>query len=894
MNFKPDNPGPIQSLRFSVVEVSSEDSEYPADGLATQSNPPRGWQTQRSAFFPQYIVLRFPGPCLVHQFKLLSHQAKIASKIDVYISKPEEGCLTPNFQKLGYFPLSNNEGSAYQSREIKIVQIGLPISFVKLVLHQPHANSLNFFNQAGIVAVSFMGYHLLEKESPSTPLQSYTTVNLKQVIPREIQYQIQRLEALKAQAVADENFLLAKQLKEEIQKTKAKFTELLELEQEKKMAIEREDYDVAMQLKEKIEQVKLNLSIPIEPKTVGGPSTARNGSPSSRNGHMPNLSMISSNSYNPDYTNTPINYQTKGNMSPKDLNQFSRLNYQQRPNSRPRMIDGLPKQSQGLSTFLDEDLRTNQSGLVNRSFEVENGRAHSQRIQSRSPEIKKTTDINIDQFETKPNFAEQPSPKSISDERPLPTLVHKAETSFENQTDDKLEGEGEAGQETRISEKNLYKIDQLSHVFSNPFLIQSFSMQISNRIKSTEKLIECFQNTDESKDFTFSPEIFIGKDLSINLLGSFKLALNLYEERSPQLVNLSLQVLELILTYVYQHHLQSSFKSSAESELRITEFMVLTFEKMSDYRNTALLNSISKVFYMICHSQLESIESLISQITMSKSPKAKIENFKNRIGQLKIVKNLFTEFQKSDPKLSKSVLVFAAQMLDNANKDVRSEARDLVAKIAESMGDEQVIKSLEQLQVRKNNLDEVKKQFAKQKKVAQQKAFAEDKPIKTVPSQELTEVNMQPAHTMSPVNAKTQEPIIEPEILQKTCHFCKKSDPIFNDMDRFDFHLWKECPMLTSCRECLQIIEVADYNAHLLSECKNADVHCECPRCRQVINIDHIDQHVTSLECAPLDLALPIIRCPLCHSDLKVRNGDTEEAWRQHLVIQTCPNNERS
>jgi len=888
MNFKHDNSESIRSLRFSVVEVSSEDLDYPADVLTEQNYPPRGWQTQRSAFFPQYIVFRFHGPCLVHQFKLLSHQAKIASKVDVYISKPEEGCFTPNFQKLGYFPLSNNEGSAFQAREIKIVQIGLPITFIKLVLHQPHPNSLNFFNQAGIVAVSFVGYHLLEKETVTLSIQDYTIVNIKNVVPSEVQGQIQHLEALKAQAVVDEDFLLAKQLKEEIQKMKAKFTELLNLEQEKRKAIEREDYDTAIQIKAKIEQSKANLNIPLESKSINRHSTARNPSPNSRNEHMPNSSIVSGYSYNQEYSNAPLIYQTYRSANPKDINQPSKPVLQPRPDSRSRIADGLSSNSPKLRMNLEEKVKTN------RSLEIEQ-RPYSQRFQKRSPEPKRAIEINTDHYNIKPPlFVGNPSPRSETEKRQLPTLIHKAETSCEHTVEEKPEDVGDGGQWPRILEKNLNKIDQLSRVFTRTFLAQAFSMQIVDRIKTIEKLIESLHITSGSEDLHFAAEIFIGRDLPENLIGSFKLTLSFYEERSPQLVNFSLQIFDFIIAYVHEHNLQGRFRASAESELLITEFMVATYEKISDYRNVALISAISKVLSLICRSQLESLDGVISQLILSKSPKTKVENFKNRIGQLKIVKNLFDEFHQTDSKLGKNAFAFAAQMLENANKDVRSQARDLIVKIAESTGEDQVIKQLEQLQVRKNNLDEVKRQISKQKKIINLKTLTDDKQTKTIPAKDLEQSLLEISSTTVVADFGEQQVLNEQEISQKTCHFCKRSDLIFNDMDRFDYHLWKECRMLTSCRECLQIIEVADYNAHLLSECKNAELHCACPRCRQIVNVDQLDDHVASLECAPLDLTLPIVRCPLCHFDLKVKNGDFEEAWRQHLIIQSCPNNLRS
>ena len=50
------------------------------------------------------------------------------------------------------------------------------------------------------------------------------------------------------------------------------------------------------------------------------------------------------------------------------------------------------------------------------------------------------------------------------------------------------------------------------------------------------------------------------------------------------------------------------------------------------------------------------------------------------------------------------------------------------------------------------------------------------------------------------------------------CNFCLRVDPSFNE-ESLDIHYWKECPMLTTCWECDQVIEIAQIEEHLLGEC---------------------------------------------------------------------------
>jgi len=48
----------------------------------------------------------------------------------------------------------------------------------------------------------------------------------------------------------------------------------------------------------------------------------------------------------------------------------------------------------------------------------------------------------------------------------------------------------------------------------------------------------------------------------------------------------------------------------------------------------------------------------------------------------------------------------------------------------------------------------------------------------------------------------------------KVCEFCGRTDKNFLDSAKFDMHLWKECPMLTTCKECALVVEISALNNH--------------------------------------------------------------------------------
>ena len=50
---------------------------------------------------------------------------------------------------------------------------------------------------------------------------------------------------------------------------------------------------------------------------------------------------------------------------------------------------------------------------------------------------------------------------------------------------------------------------------------------------------------------------------------------------------------------------------------------------------------------------------------------------------------------------------------------------------------------------------------------------------------------------------------------QDTCMFCGAGN-LAND-DALDLHYWQECPLLSSCPSCGQVVEISAFPDHLLS-----------------------------------------------------------------------------
>ena len=54
-------------------------------------------------------------------------------------------------------------------------------------------------------------------------------------------------------------------------------------------------------------------------------------------------------------------------------------------------------------------------------------------------------------------------------------------------------------------------------------------------------------------------------------------------------------------------------------------------------------------------------------------------------------------------------------------------------------------------------------------------------------------------------------------------------------------HCFEDCPMLTSCPGCNQMLEIPDLNYHLVEECDMKDDFQICPRCKEPVHRTEYD-----------------------------------------------------
>jgi hypothetical protein len=161
---------------FKVVYSSSEEVGYSATELNHHTPSSVGWQSIKFCEYPQEVGLMLtedednnseemkeldlePRKALrfLTQVQLLVHEFKIASRVEMYVGVGSD-YQEADFERLGFMNLDGNERSNYQARELKTVYVDeREANYIRLIIHRPHHNNRNLFQQVGFLAVNVVG-----------------------------------------------------------------------------------------------------------------------------------------------------------------------------------------------------------------------------------------------------------------------------------------------------------------------------------------------------------------------------------------------------------------------------------------------------------------------------------------------------------------------------------------------------------------------------------------------------------------------------------------------------------------------------------------------------------------------------------------------------------------
>ena len=200
--------------------------------------------------------------------QFLSHQCKIASKVEIFASLPKDAHLKAGvdyavhpadlkFHKVGYFFFNSNEANNFERRELKTVVLGeTKALYVKVVMHKCHVNQKNIYSQIGLIALSVFGEGIPTQGGAKPPGAAvdqqggFQELEFNMQFDEETLNRLRMLQKARDRAEKNEDYTEAKKLNDAISDLKRVGINLQKLEERKAIAVKNKDYDSAQILKQ--------------------------------------------------------------------------------------------------------------------------------------------------------------------------------------------------------------------------------------------------------------------------------------------------------------------------------------------------------------------------------------------------------------------------------------------------------------------------------------------------------------------------------------------------------------------------------------------------------------------------------------------------------------------
>ena len=233
----------MENLNYKIVFVTSQTEKNPISNILNHSPYSDGWNSIPFSVFPQEIILDFLKPVRIKELKIVSHQIKIPNEIEILILN-DNNWKNKKFKKISSTKFTDNLKNDFKCREIKCAHFpSIRLRYLLIRINNIHFNQLNKTNQVGIISILTKG--IIENIIEEDP-------------------EILLLEEKKQNAIENENFTLAQEIKNQINFLKSNKNLINNLEKQKNEAIINEDFELAKKIKIKILEIlnnKNNLNI---------------------------------------------------------------------------------------------------------------------------------------------------------------------------------------------------------------------------------------------------------------------------------------------------------------------------------------------------------------------------------------------------------------------------------------------------------------------------------------------------------------------------------------------------------------------------------------------------------------------------------------------------------
>ncbi|XP_010120216.1 PREDICTED: centrosomal protein of 104 kDa [Chlamydotis macqueenii] len=888
-------------IGFMVVSSSGHEDGFSAKELMVHAPTVNGWRSPRLCQYPQEIVLQLVERCRIRKLQLLAHQYMISSKIEFYISESLPEYFAPyqseRFHRLGYVPLSDNEKTGFKARELKSVYMDAVGQYLKLIFHKNYVNKYNLYGQVALVAINIIGDpadygndsnnppsreklidHYLGIKSDDPALDGTFLGKPDSISPLddlafdmyqdpEVAQIIRRLDEKKREAVHHERYDYAKKLKQAIADLQKVGERLGRYEVEKRYAVEKEDYDLAKKKKEQMEAYRLKVYQQLELHDLLDAELLIRKPP-----ELPLESMSYAGNQHTKATSSPLREHTE-------------------------LQKGEPWKAEPSLEGKSAD-PTSAEPVVPRQ----------------SPPPAATHPTTSREVFLKENAEFLPY-----DERPLPaTCKHSDETIayLEPETTEECIADtprsGVTGEPEPLTEKALREASPAVEVFGEALVSGAYSKTWSYRedalLAVYKKLMEVPVNTPKD-------------DLKIMLRAAIFLVRRAIKDIVSSVFQASLKLLKMIITQYIPKHKLGKLETSHCVEKTLPNLLSRTGDSSSRLRLVAS-NFIQE---MAMSSEVKPLQIIPVHLVQLLKPNSPVHL---AMSQVELVNCLLKDLGTENSGFTiGNVMKFATAALEHRVYEVRDVALRIIfdmyrkhkAAILEYLppDDASVRKTVlyktlfdgftkidgklseaEMRAQRKAATEAAEKQKKEEIKVLQDQLVALKEIQAEVQAGKEKESDLQkPKYQGCEVNESPQPAAAEiPDDLSSVgnymdnlCIFCGERNESFTE-EGLDLHYWKQCPMLTRCEHCKQVVEIAGLTEHLLTDCDKKDSFGKCQRCSEALPKDELPKHIMSKACNPAEPEDVANHCPLCHDSF----SPGEEAWKSHLMGDDgCKMNQR-
>ncbi|ETW01476.1 hypothetical protein H310_06987 [Aphanomyces invadans] len=845
----------MRKLRFQVIACTGEDAAGPASLLNEHDSTGTGYLTPKNCEYPQELVMQLEGTCRLTQIQVLSHQSYIATKIELYLSMDN---IT--YTRLGFLSLKSNKESQYTARELKTVHIDSTTRFVKFKLHQCYINEKNLYSQVGIVAINLNG------EIVDEPSFLPDEIELGGALPSTPVKPMQAVRTSASMTPTKATMSSAKPPSAEDPAADLRFdaktaTKIKEIHAAKEKAVAMEDYDQAKRLKI-LEQQLMNIGLQLArletakrdavanedydaakrikdeilelEASIGLPTPSSTSPATGRSSHGYDAPLATTRQNNPTPPQSSGSYNT---TSPP-----------------PAAIPSVPKQ------------RMQQQYDQPTSYEDAMER----------PLAAAAKPTQLKQQQSSASFSTPPDDDLNDDGSVAPAPVRKQKVTAQNApaggANPHFEGLpdcAEMADPEALPDSLLKESAEMVSVIGEYLTTCFYSNVWNHRDAAMRKVTLDLSNSD----FTDSHDPHVVLSVVSTMVQSG------VSDRIAQVSLTAVTMCDAMLRFAEGHALDPN------AVVRVLNNPLVQLVNKLGESQAKIRDEVTASLLQLAGSDLVGPSVVATHLFRRASKKAL--PLKALQGRLGVVKALLTQFGLVPDFTLETVMGFLEEnaAFAHQSKEIRDLAKAISVAIYQIVGPEidPFLKTL-----RPKQMEEYQAAFETPE--AKPLSVKKDKKAAAAPLPNARHRGAQ--HTAPPqLNADGghESDDSNASVAEFTCPFCDRHDDAF-DTDRLDQHFWAECPMLTQCKMCSQVIEISTLNEHLLVECEQKHNHKECPRCGEAITARFYEKHTSMNDCDPMPAPAQGNRCPLCHDDI----GPRKRGWKAHLLSNKCPSNPRN